>query len=290
MSQLLLQLLQQYLQFRFWVNTRLKKFDKFSVVFHTALAYYFLRKLYAALRSETFVRVVRNGESPIPMVVELFTGFAQKHIPSVRRQIADEKSKMVKNFEEEMGGSSLAIVDNSSLATIVDNSSLAIGQPGSHTTSSTCSTSSSATGKDAKKDPVNSPDSNCSTTVSPSDCVLNNKRGGSGGTSTSTSAASAQQGNSTKFQQPKGFRLLPQQALTPDAIRLAFHKRADKDQSMWDTGKVSGTIYHGGKELQTLMQETYGRFLLANPLHSDMFNNCRQIEAEVQSLRDYKNN
>lgn len=63
--------------------------------------------------------------------------------------------------------------------------------------------------------------------------------------------------------------------------------RALADQGIWKSGKVSGCIYLGDQghaELPELMTEAFSLNMLANPLHSDVFNNARQQEAEVVSM------
>lgn len=83
---------------------------------------------------------------------------------------------------------------------------------------------------------------------------------------------------------PAEHRALPEQGMNKEAVVNVLQRRADADKALWDgehKGKVSGTVYHGGKELQQLLEKAYGMFSLANPLHSDLFNNCRNMEAEV---------
>lgn len=60
--------------------------------------------------------------------------------------------------------------------------------------------------------------------------------------------------------------------------------RSSADEKHWVSGKVSGTVYHGSKELQDLMGDAYRMTQLSNPLHSDVFNNTRQMEAEVVGM------
>lgn len=78
---------------------------------------------------------------------------------------------------------------------------------------------------------------------------------------------------------PAEHKALPASGMSKDAVVAVLSKRANADKAMWNTGKVSGTVYHGGADLQSLLKEAYGLFSLANPLHSDLFNNCRNMEA-----------
>ena len=65
--------------------------------------------------------------------------------------------------------------------------------------------------------------------------------------------------------------------------RLGSHGE-DDGRDVWRHGQVSGTVYHGGEDLNKLLLETLERFLLTNPLHPDVFPGVRKMEAEVVSM------
>merc|ERR1719378_574899 len=52
----------------------------------------------------------------------------------------------------------------------------------------------------------------------------------------------------------------------------------------WDNGHVSGTVYHGGKDLTAFLTKIYGQFAWSNPLHADIFPDVRKMEAEVVQM------
>mmetsp|Transcript_20872 Transcript_20872/g.52728 ORF Transcript_20872/g.52728 Transcript_20872/m.52728 type:complete len:834 (+) Transcript_20872:118-2619(+) len=115
-----------------------------------------------------------------------------------------------------------------------------------------------------------------------------------------------------------GIEVLPERGLGSHEIVELLTNRAQCDFRQWDNPRVSGAIYYaeqpGGRhkaqmslpelketappsttlqehhqehqlpsrsELTSLMTTAYAHFLYANPLHADLFNNCRQMEAEV---------
>lgn len=39
----------------------------------------------------------------------------------------------------------------------------------------------------------------------------------------------------------------------------------------WENGRVSGAVYHGGKDMGEIWKEAFGKFEVANPLHADVF-------------------
>jgi glutamate/tyrosine decarboxylase-like PLP-dependent enzyme len=52
----------------------------------------------------------------------------------------------------------------------------------------------------------------------------------------------------------------------------------------WETGQVSGAVYHGGKEMLDLQGEAYRMFAVSNPLHPDVFPGVRKMEAEIVAM------
>jgi len=52
----------------------------------------------------------------------------------------------------------------------------------------------------------------------------------------------------------------------------------------WQDGRVSGTVYHGGKELTELQCKAYSLYALTNPLHPDVFPGVRKMEAEIVAM------
>jgi len=52
----------------------------------------------------------------------------------------------------------------------------------------------------------------------------------------------------------------------------------------WEDGRVSGTVYHGGKELTRLQCIAYSMFALSNPLHPGVFPGTRKMEAEIVAM------
>jgi sphinganine-1-phosphate aldolase len=56
------------------------------------------------------------------------------------------------------------------------------------------------------------------------------------------------------------------------------------EHTKWEDGRVSGAVYHGGKELTQLQTEAFGMFTVANPIHPDVFPGVRKMEAEVVAM------
>lgn len=53
---------------------------------------------------------------------------------------------------------------------------------------------------------------------------------------------------------------------------------------IWNEGKLSGAVYHGGEELQKIITTAYDRYCVSNPLHPDVFPAVRKMEAEIVAM------
>ncbi|KAI8908928.1 pyridoxal phosphate-dependent transferase [Gorgonomyces haynaldii] len=77
---------------------------------------------------------------------------------------------------------------------------------------------------------------------------------------------------------------LPEKGWSQDRVRKELQTLSQVGHIKWETGKVSGTVYHGGKELSHLLTEAFGLFAVSNPLHPDVFPGVRKMESEIVSM------
>eukprot|EP00112_Aurelia_sp_Birch-Aquarium-sp1_P009240 Seg2040.7 transcript_id=Seg2040.7/GoldUCD/mRNA.D3Y31 product="Sphingosine-1-phosphate lyase 1" protein_id=Seg2040.7/GoldUCD/D3Y31 len=77
---------------------------------------------------------------------------------------------------------------------------------------------------------------------------------------------------------------LPEKPLSEGAIDAEIKTMSNMGKYKWDDGHVSGTVYHGGKDLTTYLTKIYGMFAWSNPLHADIFPDVRKMEAEVVQM------
>ncbi|KAG8626440.1 hypothetical protein KVT40_005385 [Elsinoe batatas] len=80
------------------------------------------------------------------------------------------------------------------------------------------------------------------------------------------------------------FTSLPVEGWTGEQVRAELQKLGDMKHTRWEDGRVSGAVYHGGKELCELQAEAFGKFGVANPIHPDVFPGVRKMEAEVVAM------
>jgi sphinganine-1-phosphate aldolase len=83
---------------------------------------------------------------------------------------------------------------------------------------------------------------------------------------------------------------IPADGWSADKVRTELQKLVDMKHTRWEDGRVSGAVYHGGKELSQLQTEAYGMFTVANPIHPDVFPGVRKMEAEVVAMVRFTRN
>jgi len=77
---------------------------------------------------------------------------------------------------------------------------------------------------------------------------------------------------------------LPQEGWSHDKVKEELRKLAEMKHTRWEDGRVSGAVYHGGKELSSLQAEAFEMFTVANPIHPDVFPGVRKMEAEIVAM------
>lgn len=80
------------------------------------------------------------------------------------------------------------------------------------------------------------------------------------------------------------FGTLPAEGMTNTEVITEMSKYHDMKRTFWEKGRVSGAVYHGGKELTDLQSEAFSQFTVANQLHPDVFPGVRKMESEVVAM------
>lgn len=78
--------------------------------------------------------------------------------------------------------------------------------------------------------------------------------------------------------------VLPYDGKSSEEILTFLKSLVRKEDLIWENGKVSGAVYHGNREHQELLNEAFGLYSLANPLHPDMWPSSTKLEAEIISM------
>lgn len=67
------------------------------------------------------------------------------------------------------------------------------------------------------------------------------------------------------------FASLPTTGLTGPEVTEALVALSELPHTPWLDGRVSGAVYHGGKEMGEIWKEAFGMFEVSNPLHAEVF-------------------
>ena len=77
---------------------------------------------------------------------------------------------------------------------------------------------------------------------------------------------------------------LPAEGVKPEQVLAMARGLREKLDQDWASGYLSGTVYHGGKDLTQLINEVLVLFQWTNPLHMDTFGSLRQMESEIVQM------
>ena len=80
------------------------------------------------------------------------------------------------------------------------------------------------------------------------------------------------------------FAHLPPQGKDVEAIYRQLTAIAAEEDRQWETGQVSGTMYHGGREHYALLNRVFSLFSYANLLQRDLCPSGTKFEAEIVSM------
>eukprot|EP00474_Spongospora_subterranea_P009865 CRZ10323.1 hypothetical protein [Spongospora subterranea] len=77
---------------------------------------------------------------------------------------------------------------------------------------------------------------------------------------------------------------LPDNGVSQTHILNKVKDWSEKEHKKWDSGKVSGGIYHGKDQFTAFLCQVYSMFALSNPLHPDVFPFVRKMESEIVAM------
>lgn len=87
--------------------------------------------------------------------------------------------------------------------------------------------------------------------------------------------------HSIKRHRIRRFEQLPKSGRDSQEVIDMITKDYAKEKEITSSGKLSGTVYHGGQDLAEMFGHLFTLFAISNPLHADVFFHSRQLEAEV---------
>lgn len=84
--------------------------------------------------------------------------------------------------------------------------------------------------------------------------------------------------------QAESFAALPPKGRPREEILRELGGFATQEDARWETGRVSGSYYHGGKEHYAFLNDVFALFSHVNLLQRDMCPSGTKIEAEIVSM------
>ena len=79
-------------------------------------------------------------------------------------------------------------------------------------------------------------------------------------------------------------RVLPEKGRTREDVLSELRIMAKEEDSTWETGKCSGTMYCGDHEHYAFLNEAFGLFAHVNPLQRDMCPSSTKFEGEIIAM------
>jgi len=79
-------------------------------------------------------------------------------------------------------------------------------------------------------------------------------------------------------------RQIPHQGIAHEAVLRAIEEMSSREDRSARTGRVSGSIYHGGKEHFAFLAQVFERFAHANVLQRDMYPSASKFEGEIVAM------
>lgn len=77
---------------------------------------------------------------------------------------------------------------------------------------------------------------------------------------------------------------LPPKGIARTGVLSLMQDITKQEDQIWQSGKVSGAIYHGGSDHVDFLNTAFGCYSIANPLHPDIWPSGMKFEAEIISM------
>jgi len=77
---------------------------------------------------------------------------------------------------------------------------------------------------------------------------------------------------------------LPETGAVPAEVISFMQTQVDKEDNSWIEGKVSGSVYHGIRGHQDVLNKAFGLYSLSNPLHPEIWPSLMKYDSEVIAM------
>src|SRR4030043_1342893 len=82
----------------------------------------------------------------------------------------------------------------------------------------------------------------------------------------------------------EAYSRIPEKGRNPDEIYNELQTIAEEEDKVWETGLISGTMYHGGKEHYAFLNKVFSLFSYVNLLQRDICPSGTKFESEVIAM------
>lgn len=86
------------------------------------------------------------------------------------------------------------------------------------------------------------------------------------------------------FEQYGALTTMPENGIDRDTLREQVRAMAAKEDQVWESGKCSGTAYHGDRAHYALVNEVYSAFSHVNAIQRDMCPSMNRFESEIITM------
>jgi sphinganine-1-phosphate aldolase len=82
----------------------------------------------------------------------------------------------------------------------------------------------------------------------------------------------------------ESYSSIPQDGRDPEEIYDELHTIAEEEDKFWETGLISGTMYHGGKEHYAFLNRVFSMYSYVNLLQRDICPSGTKFESEIIAM------
>jgi len=80
------------------------------------------------------------------------------------------------------------------------------------------------------------------------------------------------------------YSALPKQGVARDEVLGTVRDLSERERNTWESGHVSGAVYHGDSEHIEFLNQVYAATSQANPLHTDIWPSATKYESEIVAM------
>src|SRR5512147_1020207 len=80
------------------------------------------------------------------------------------------------------------------------------------------------------------------------------------------------------------FTRFPSKGIDQEEILRELRTIAEEEDKQWETGMISGTMYHGGKEHYAFLDKIFSLFSYVNLIQRDLCPSGTKFESEIVSM------